>query len=431
MASDNQDFGITPTPVSAGMGIGTLLRDTRIRLGQDVAFAAKSLRIRQPYLQAIEDCRYHDLPGSTYAVGFVRGYAEYLGLDSAEIVRRFKLETDGDFGGRTTLVFPSAVSENSIPTGALLFLAVVAAGLAYGAWYWYQSSDTSVVDSVPALPDRLAALIHRPVGNGTEVVAVGGPSAPVVQPPVSTDSPHEDVAPPAQDSAAHAPAAVAPVVAAPVAVPPAPVVAAAPAVSPAPVPAPAPAPAPLAPVAAPPAAPVAPVVVPSEMTKPSDSKAAKELKKAEAKAAAAKAAEAKLGEAAPVAPSEAVKPPPADTPVQAPKPVEPAPAPVAAPAPTSRVVLRADEDCWIEIRDSTGVVVSRLLRKGEAYPVPGRSGLSLTAGNAGALSVYLDGKPTAPLGHAGMVRHDVPLDADRIGSGSAASAPNYTPAPTE
>jgi len=430
VASDNQDFGTAPAAIPAGTGIGSLLRDTRMQLGQEVAFVAKSLRIRQPYLQAIEDCRYHDLPGSTYAVGFVRGYAEYLGLDSAEIVRRFKQETGSDFGGRTTLVFPSAVSENSIPTGALLFLAVVAAGLAYGAWYWYQSSDTSVVDSVPALPDRLAALIHRPVGNGTEVVAVGQPAAdaaaPAIQPPqASVGTAHEDVVPPAEDEAPPAPPAPAAVAAAPAATP-------------------APAPVVVAPVVVvPPAAPVAPAVVPSELTKPSDSKAAKEIKKAEAKVAAAKAAEAvKTGETAPAAVDEPVKAAAADTAPEASKPVEtpkiepsrPADASVApgsVSSASSRVVLRADEDCWIEIRDATGVVVSRLLRKGEAYPVPGRSGLTLTAGNAGALSVYLDGKPTAPLGHAGMVRHDVPLDADHLGSSPPPAAPTYTPAPTE
>jgi cytoskeleton protein RodZ len=149
-------------PASTATGVSTLLRETRVKLGRDIAVAATTLRIRQPYLEAIEDGRYQDLPGSTYAVGFVRGYAEYLGLDGAEIVRRFKQENN-DLAGRAELVFPSATSGGGIPTGALLILALVGAGIAYGVWVWLQDRNDSVAEAVPPLPERLAALIHKPV----------------------------------------------------------------------------------------------------------------------------------------------------------------------------------------------------------------------------------------------------------------------------
>jgi len=102
-------------------------------------------------------------------------------------------------------------------------------------------------------------------------------------------------------------------------------------------------------------------------------------------------------------------------------------------APSSRVVLRAKEDCWIEIRDSSGKVVQkRLLRKGETYSAPSHPGLSMTVGNAGALSLMVDGKATGTLGNIGAVRHDVPLDAERLknGVGSAVepSVPGSSPA---
>jgi cytoskeleton protein RodZ len=92
---------------------------------------------------------------------------------------------------------------------------------------------------------------------------------------------------------------------------------------------------------------------------------------------------------------------------------------------TNRVVLRANDDCWIEIRDSTGaIVVSRLMRRGESFPVPTRPGLLLTVGNASALSLVLDGKTLPPLGKAGMVRHDVQLDPDRLAGAAPAGAAN-------
>src|SRR5262249_61207999 len=65
------------------IGVGELLRLTRERLGHELETVANQLRIRLSYLEAIEEARFRDLPGTTYAVGFVRSYADYLGLDRA------------------------------------------------------------------------------------------------------------------------------------------------------------------------------------------------------------------------------------------------------------------------------------------------------------------------------------------------------------
>ena len=77
---------------AAGGTVGDLLRRTREGFGQDIDAVAMQLRIRNNYLRAIETGRFRDLPGSTYAVGFVRTYAEYLGLDAQEVLRRFREE---------------------------------------------------------------------------------------------------------------------------------------------------------------------------------------------------------------------------------------------------------------------------------------------------------------------------------------------------
>ena len=59
----------------ARKGVGSLLRATRLRIGEDVQEVSAALRIRRAYLEAIEDGRFNDLPGVTYAIGFVRTYA--------------------------------------------------------------------------------------------------------------------------------------------------------------------------------------------------------------------------------------------------------------------------------------------------------------------------------------------------------------------
>ena len=53
------------------------------------------LKIRKDHLEALEEDRLEALPGRTYAVGFVRSYADYLGLDAVHCVERFKAEIAG------------------------------------------------------------------------------------------------------------------------------------------------------------------------------------------------------------------------------------------------------------------------------------------------------------------------------------------------
>ncbi|HEY0206778.1 MAG TPA: helix-turn-helix domain-containing protein, partial [Acetobacteraceae bacterium] len=77
-------------PALGAARVGAELRAARNRLGWALPDVAATLRIRLPYLQAIEDGRVADLPGNTYAVGFLRTYASALGLDAAEAARRFR-----------------------------------------------------------------------------------------------------------------------------------------------------------------------------------------------------------------------------------------------------------------------------------------------------------------------------------------------------
>ena len=76
--------------------IGAELRAARLRRGEEIRSIAHILHIRRDYLEALEESRYESLPGKAYALGFVRSYAEYLGLDSQYVVERYKAELDGD-----------------------------------------------------------------------------------------------------------------------------------------------------------------------------------------------------------------------------------------------------------------------------------------------------------------------------------------------
>src|SRR5215468_8735864 len=75
--------------------VGQDLRAARLRRGDDLAAVSKALKIRKDHLEALEEDRIEALPGRTYAVGFVRTYADYLGLDSVQCVERYKAEIAG------------------------------------------------------------------------------------------------------------------------------------------------------------------------------------------------------------------------------------------------------------------------------------------------------------------------------------------------
>ena len=365
------------------MGVAALLRETRIKQGRDIAVVATTLRIRQPYLQAIEDGRFEDLPGATYAVGFVRGYAEFLGLDGAEIVRRFKQENN-DLAGRAELVFPSVTSGGGIPTGALLGLAVVGALVAYGAWYFLQDRDETVAEAVPPLPERLAAMLHKPVDNPNDTT----PASPTAKPERASPS---SANPAAQDTLTQQSMA---------STPPAPVGEPAPQSQPAPEPAP----------------------VPSAAA-PEPAKPVKSTRKTEApKVEAPKTETPATDGAAPVGDNPTATTANADG-STAPAADAPKPEKVVW-KPSRRLRLKATADCWIKIRDAEGkVVLSRLLHSGESFAPPGNAGLTMTVGNAGALVVALDGKDLPALGAEGAVKK-VGLDPEKLGGAPDAPEPS-------
>jgi cytoskeleton protein RodZ len=61
--------------------IGSSLREARLRQTLDFPEIEQSTKIRGKYLRALEDEQFDLLPAQTYVKGFLRSYAEYLGLD--------------------------------------------------------------------------------------------------------------------------------------------------------------------------------------------------------------------------------------------------------------------------------------------------------------------------------------------------------------
>ena len=69
--------------------IGGSLREARLKRNLTPADVQKAIRIRDRYLQALEEERWELLPGDAYVKGFLRTYADYLGLDGNLYVEEY------------------------------------------------------------------------------------------------------------------------------------------------------------------------------------------------------------------------------------------------------------------------------------------------------------------------------------------------------
>jgi cytoskeleton protein RodZ len=135
--------------------VGQDLRAARQRMGEDLATVSRVLKIRKDHLESLEEDRFEDLPGRAYAVGFIRSYADYLGLDAVQCVERFKLEIAGR-GEPALPVVQDVIDERKLPHGWLVIAAVVTALIVYGAYHLAMSADTLANQPVAAVPQQLA-----------------------------------------------------------------------------------------------------------------------------------------------------------------------------------------------------------------------------------------------------------------------------------
>jgi len=69
--------------------IGSSLREARERRNLSYGQVEADTAIRTRYIRALEEEDFHILPGPTYTKGFLRAYAEYLGLDGQPFIDEF------------------------------------------------------------------------------------------------------------------------------------------------------------------------------------------------------------------------------------------------------------------------------------------------------------------------------------------------------
>lgn len=271
--------------------VGEILRRARMHYGLSLDDVEASLRIRSVLLGALEQSDVSGLPGKAYAIGFVRSYSEFLGLDGDQMVKLYKRQSGGG-AERPTLVLPVPASESKMPSptimaaaaGGLLFVVVLIA-------LFVLVPDREKIPDVPEEMTVAAATEQETATTGF----VGTPEIPGLEEAIASETAEED-----SDAAAE------------------------------------------------------------EVT------------------------------------------------------TEAAPAPVPG-SEESRIVVRAIENSWVEIRDSSdNILVSRVLEKGNYYLLPDDASLVMDTGSVGALEIVLDGVKLPPFGKVGEIARSISLDPAQL-----------------
>lgn len=89
MQTDELSTGLSESQAARLRELGDMLRRTREDKQISVETAVEATKVRGRYLHAIEAGDLSVLPGKVYARGFIRGYADYLGLSGAELTNLY------------------------------------------------------------------------------------------------------------------------------------------------------------------------------------------------------------------------------------------------------------------------------------------------------------------------------------------------------
>jgi cytoskeletal protein RodZ len=173
--------------------LGETLRQARLDKSVSLADAARDTRIRRSYLEALEAEDYAALPPAVYTRGFLRTYAEYLGVNAQAMVDLYQPTSRREPGPTLRPAVPHIAIPRTIPLRPVLYgLGGVVFILTLGfAWNWYQDvqhtlnqSDANIRQARLGTPTPIGARLPTSIA-----VVVATPTAtlePTPEPPQPT-----------------------------------------------------------------------------------------------------------------------------------------------------------------------------------------------------------------------------------------------------
>ncbi|MBI3574140.1 MAG: helix-turn-helix domain-containing protein [Gammaproteobacteria bacterium] len=140
-AAEPVAVSVSPTPE---VGPGALLRQTRTERQLSLENAAQTLRLAPKQLRALEQDDYDRLPGPTYVRGYLRNYAQLLGLSTDTVLELYNRQPAA--AKAVDLAKHTPTPQMSSDHRVIKITTLVVAGLVLGlATIWWQGRDDSPI----------------------------------------------------------------------------------------------------------------------------------------------------------------------------------------------------------------------------------------------------------------------------------------------
>ena len=140
--------------LESGVSIGQALKAIREHRSLSLADVAGVTRVRHSYLADIEAMRLEKLPSRPFTIGYIRAYAQALGLDAEAAVERFRSEEpelDDSLRG------PLGVDQDGDPRMVAIVAGVIVILAAIILWNVAQRAMSANAPPSPTAPAKAAA----------------------------------------------------------------------------------------------------------------------------------------------------------------------------------------------------------------------------------------------------------------------------------
>ena len=131
MNYEARDDGVTEDSFDK---IGAELNAARLSRNIQISDLSQHLRISKQQLKSIEAGEFDALPGPTYAAGYLRSFAQEVGLDPVVLTQRYRVLLADDNKSQT-YSFPIDTQRPQRSGAMLASIVVIFAVAGYGAWY--------------------------------------------------------------------------------------------------------------------------------------------------------------------------------------------------------------------------------------------------------------------------------------------------------
>ena len=142
--------------------IGLIMREKRLEKNLSITDVVNSLCIRKNYINAIEDSRFEDLPGTAYAIGFIRSYSDFLELDTKEIIANFKEDMQQEQGASKKIpitTLPKKITKDDLPIKTISIIIASVLLISLLTWYIFGRDKNEIeIISEPLSPTGVEML---------------------------------------------------------------------------------------------------------------------------------------------------------------------------------------------------------------------------------------------------------------------------------